>query len=139
MQSHHSKYSILIPEETLARAADYLGALQSEKVQPGARLRHQLSSNDRGLMTPLELLGALLDTKQPQIFAEMTMLGDGSDWNLTELGLLGDISIAVPVSIFDNGHYSAPHSPHTRLFRDTGIHPRCALTQWARSTPSRLG
>jgi hypothetical protein len=44
--------------------------------------------------------------------------GDGSDWNLTELGILGDISIAVSVTIFDNGHHTAP-VPHVEPFAGT--------------------
>jgi hypothetical protein len=64
-------------------------------------------------MTAEDLLGKLFDTKQPQIFAEMAVAGDGSDWSLTELGLLGDVSIAVPVTIFDDGNHHAPtlHDP----------------------------
>lgn len=134
MQSQHSKYSILIPEETLARAADYLGALQEKGTQLGVRLRHSLSSSDLNLMTPLDLLGALLDTKQPQIFAEMTVVGDGSDWNLTELGLLGDVSIAVPVSIFDNGHHTAPIA-HTPAFSGTLVFTPGALLRNGQGQP----
>jgi hypothetical protein len=58
-----------------------------------------------------DLLGKLFDTKKPQIFAEMVVVGDGTDWNLSELGLLGDVSIAVPVTIFDDGNHSFP-TPH---------------------------
>ena len=43
----------------------------------------------------------------------MVVVGDGSDWNLIELGLLGDVSVAAPVTIFDDGHHDAPtrHEP----------------------------
>ena len=60
-----------------------------------------------------DLLGKLFDTKIPQIFAESEVVGDGSDWNLTELRLLGDISVAVPVTIYDNGkhHHPIQHQP----------------------------
>lgn len=40
--------------------------------------------------------------------AEKIQLGDGTDWTLTELGLLGDISIAMSVTIFDNGAHQNP-------------------------------
>lgn len=66
-------------------------------------------------MTGQDLLANLFDTKQPQIFAEMAVAGDGSDWSPTELGMLGDVSIAVPVTIFDDGNHNAP-TPHARPF-----------------------
>jgi hypothetical protein len=45
--------------------------------------------------------------QKKQIFAESSVRGDGSDWNLTELTLLGDISMAMEVDVFDNAlHYS---------------------------------
>ena len=44
-------------------------------------------------------LDTLLNTKPPQIFEGSAVAGDGSDWDLTELGVLGDVSIAVPVTI----------------------------------------
>jgi len=108
-------YSIIIPEDTLARAANYLQALRLGQVQAGALLNHRLRGADLRSMTEQDLLGSLFDTKQPQIFAEMAVIGDGSDWNITELGLLGDVSIAVPVTIFDDGNHSAP-TPHEPPF-----------------------
>jgi hypothetical protein len=35
-------------------------------------------------------------------------MGDGSDWTTAELCILGDISIAVFVTIFYNGHHTKP-------------------------------
>lgn len=106
-------YSIIIPEDTLARASDYLQALRVGRAQAGSLLADRLRGADLRAMMELELLGKLFDTRRPQIFAEMGVAGDGSDWNLTELGLLGDISIAVPVTIFDDGSHSSPtlHEP----------------------------
>ncbi len=104
-------YSIIIPEDTLARASDYLQALRVGRVQAGALLHNRLRDADLRAMTEQDLLGKLFDTKLPQIFAEMEVVGDGSDWNLTDLGLLGDVSIAVPVTIFDDGNHSTP-TPH---------------------------
>jgi hypothetical protein len=108
-------YSIIIPEDTVARAAAYLQALRVGRSQPGALLHDRLRGADLRAMTVQDFLGKLFDTKQPQVFAEMAVAGDGSDWSLTELGLLGDISIAVPVTIFDDGNHSAP-TPHTPAF-----------------------
>lgn len=97
-----SHYSIIVPEDTMARAADYLNGLREGRLQPGALLRHHLQGADLQALTELGLLAALFDTKRPQIFAESAVAGDGSDWALAELGLLGDISVAVPVTIFDD-------------------------------------
>ena len=99
----------------MARAADYLEALRVGRTQPGALLRDRLQGADVRAMTERELLGRLFDTKQPQVFAEMAVAGNGSDWSLTELGLLGDVSIAVPVTVFDDGNHSTP-TPHAPAF-----------------------
>lgn len=108
-------YSIIIPEETVTRAADYLERLRVGWTQPGAYLRDRLQGVDVRALTELDLLGMLIDTKPPQIFAEMAVSGDGSDWSLTELGLLGDLSIAVPVTVFDDGNHHSP-TPHRPPF-----------------------
>lgn len=92
---------ILIPNETRTRLAEYESAIRSGQVKPGARLAGALKGED-------DLTTALLRTKLPQIFAESAVAGDGSDWNLTELGLLGDISVAMDVTVFDDDRHSAP-------------------------------
>ncbi len=99
------KHTILVPPETRARAADYFREIREGSAEAGKFFQAagpaSISSNDAEL-------AALLDTKIPQIFAESAVAGDGSDWNLTELGILGDISIAVPVTIFDDGRHRRP-------------------------------
>jgi hypothetical protein len=94
-------YEILIPDETRQRLAEYEVAVRSGNTQPGARLAARLNADH-------DFLTALLRTKQPLIFAESAVAGDGSDWNLTELGLLGDISVAMDVTVFDDGRHSNP-------------------------------
>ncbi len=101
-------YSIIIPEETMIHAADYLERLRLSKAQPGGYLCDRLQGADVRALTELDLLSKLIDNKPPQIFAENAVSGDGSDWILTELGLLGDISIAVPVTVFDDGNHHFP-------------------------------
>jgi hypothetical protein len=87
-------------------------------------------------MTELELLGKLMDTKRPQIFAEKAVAGDGTDWSLTELGLLGDVSIAVPVTVFDDGNHHAP-TPHVPPFSGTLIFtPGALLRNGQKRTPA---
>jgi hypothetical protein len=129
-------YSIIVPEDTVARAGDYLQALRVGRAQAGALLHDRLQAADLRAMTELELLGKLFDTKRPQIFAEMTVAGDGSDWSLTELGLLGDVSMAVPVTIFDDGNHKTP-TPHAPPFSGMLIFtPGALLRNGRRHTPA---
>lgn len=113
-------YSILLPKETLARASGYLTALRTGRAEPGARLRDCLQGSHVRALSALDLVGRLVDTKPAQIFAESAVSGDGSDWSLVELGLLGDISIAVPVTIFDDGNHRSPRV-HAAPFKGTLI------------------
>lgn len=108
-------HTLLLPDETRTRLVEYLAALRAGKVFAGKRLRGNLAGLELAALTEAGFLDALLNTKPPQIFAESAVAGDGSDWNLTELGILGDISIAIPVTIFDNGHHTAP-IPHPEPF-----------------------
>jgi hypothetical protein len=94
-------YEILIPAETRRRLAAYESDLASGLATPGRRLAATLQGQS-------DFTTALLRTKQPLIFAESAVAGDSSDWNLTELGLLGDISVAMDVTIFDDGRHTGP-------------------------------
>jgi hypothetical protein len=118
--------AILIPDETKEHAAEYLEALRIQQASPGALLSQHRSFSRINEIDELDLLGMLFDTKQPQIFAEIAVHGDGSDWTLTELGLLGDISIGVPVTVYDNGHHTAP-SIHAEPFEATLVYTPGAL------------
>ena len=106
------KYKTLLSETSWQRAHDYLRSLQAGG-QPGRFLQAKLAGLDVALLTVEAFLEQLIRTKRPQIFAESAVAGDGTDWNLTELGLLGDISIAAPVTFFDNGRHQKPdvHQP----------------------------
>lgn len=101
-------YSILVPAPTLERAQACLDALRTGRLQAGRLLAEQAGSRHFMEADALGLLARLFDTRQAQIFAESAVAGDGSDWNLVELGLLGDISVVVPVTVFDNGAHQHP-------------------------------
>ncbi len=129
-------HSFIIPEETRERAAAYLTALRGGGVRAGKHLRERLGSIDLTTITPAALLDFLIDTKVPQIFAESAVAGDGSDWNPTELGILGDISVPVPVTIFDNGNHTHP-VPHPEPFPGTLVFTPGALLRNGRGqTPA---
>lgn len=118
--------TLIIPEETHVRLTEYLALLRTGFVPAGKRLREGLAGVAPETLTESVLLAALLDTKPPQIFAESEVAGDGSDWNPTELGILGDLSISVPVTVFDNGQHAAP-LPHREPFPATLVFTPGAL------------
>lgn len=112
-QSPSARYSILFPQLVWDRAEEYLSAIQTDSSVAGNLLAERLTQKAVASLKAEELLGELFETKKPCCFAESGVHGDGTDWNLTELGLLGDISVAVPVTIFDDGRHHEPevHRP----------------------------
>lgn len=102
------KYTILTSQLTWDEQLEpYIQNLQAGK-EPGRLLQNRLAQPPNALESTIPFLKELMNTKKPQIFAESAIIGDGSDWNLTELAILGDVSIATPVTIFDNGRHQAP-------------------------------
>ena len=99
---------LLVPEPTRLRLAKYLYALQTGSVTPGAYLKRRLHDDSLKTLNADVLLDRLIATKIPRLYAESEVAGDGSDWNQIELGLLGDLSVAVPVTVFDDGRHTAP-------------------------------
>ena len=102
-----SKYKALLSQSTLDKAMNYLKSLQSG-AQAGGQLEALLQLQTLDALSVFGLIELLMQTKQPQIFAESTVSGDGTDWNLDELSILGDISVAVPVVAYDNGRHQNP-------------------------------
>ena len=76
-----SKYSIIIPQDTLLRANKYLQELQFDRTLPGKRLQSLIQKEELKQFQSSDLLGKLLTPKY-QIFAESEVVGDGSDWNV---------------------------------------------------------
>ena len=97
-------YQVLLHRAALDKCNRYLQELKSGAVA-GQRLASALASLEENSLEPAQLLELLINTKQPQIFAEMAVRGDGSDWNQRELSILGDVSFAVPVTVYDDGKH----------------------------------
>lgn len=107
------QYEIIISNETWKQKLEpYRRQVFSTK-SAGQYLQNRLLANDFAELSTIDFLHALLNTKKPQIFAESAVAGDGSDWTQAELAILGDVSIATPVTIFDNGRHRNPdiHNP----------------------------
>lgn len=102
------RYKILVNKKTYDKARSYLRNLKVGKFEPGSYLYQKLKNMDIARLSSEEFIETLVRTKNPQIFAESAVFGDGSDWNLHELSILGDLCIAVSVIVYDNGR---PHRP----------------------------
>jgi len=100
-------YKFLINKETQKKTDVYLEKLRGG-VQPGKYLGEKLGEVEFENIDFEDLLEMLIQTKRPQIFAESQVSGDGSDWTLEELSILGDVSAAVPVTVYDNGLHQFP-------------------------------
>lgn len=101
------KYLIILGQDTLKHIETYAGFL-TKGGQSGENLAKGLAGKSLAGLDKWQLLSTLINSKKPQIFAESEVSGDGSDWTLEELGILGDISIGMTVKIFDNGAHQNP-------------------------------
>jgi hypothetical protein len=101
-------YRILLNRETFKKLETYKNSLIMGKLNPGQFLKNSIGSSDLKKLDSIEFLDCILNTKKPQIYAESEVCGDGRDWNLSELSILGDIAIYVPVKAYDNGKHVNP-------------------------------
>lgn len=110
-------YNIVISEQTLNALLQYKSDIASGRTLPGDRLKEALEETGiplAGIETQ-DFIQALLATKQPLIFAESQIRGDGTDWTHRELALLGDINITMQAKAYDNGAWK----PSDKIF---GVH-----------------
>ena len=106
-------YTVIVNQATLHRVETYRQNIADGREAAGDLLRNQLRETDAAALNTEQFLECLLNTKQPQIFAESAVRGDGRDWSLIELQLLGDVSIGMGVNVFDDGRHQAPHIHET--------------------------
>lgn len=97
------QYDIVMSEQTLEKINEYRNNLISGQEQPGAFLQDKLQGKSVKDLKTNEFIEILLSTKKPVFFAESAIKGGGRDWNNSELKILGDINVTVPVKIHDNG------------------------------------
>jgi len=107
MRTHKPVYTILLHRKAWGKLITYQEHLISGG-SAGANFSEQLSDKNLSNIPNESFLEALIRTKRPQVFAESAVSGDGTDWNPRELSILGDISIGLPVQIYDNGRHNSP-------------------------------
>jgi hypothetical protein len=97
----------LCSEETLLKVESYLKSLIAGTTKPGVRLAEVLfvaKIADFSTINAKQLIAFLMDTRKPKIFAEREPNLDGSDWNLQENAILGDIVFSTTgTRAFNNG------------------------------------
>lgn len=119
-RAQYQSFQVLMHEKTLHKLIDYKQQISQQRVIPGRYFQDELSEkiNDLTELSLDNFTVCLLRTKKPTIYAESSVYGNGYDWNQEELSILGDISVAAPVTIYDNGKHSAP-KPHPVPFKGT--------------------
>ena len=127
-------YKCIIGKETYSKIQKYLDELKRSR-EPGNFLNAKLSTVNLKELSTEQFFEILVSTKRPQIFAESAVCGNGLDWNLTELSILGDLGIAVPVTIFDNGQHHCP-DVHGIPFEGTLLYIPGALLNSYAETPA---
>jgi hypothetical protein len=100
-------YQVLVSQETFDQSSAYLEKLRTGK-STGSYLQSQLCDQDIFEISNHNFIELLLRTKRPRIFAESAVYGDGTDWTQEELAILGDISIAIPVTVYDDAKHRQP-------------------------------
>lgn len=111
-------YYVVMSEESFIKIIQYKQEIFSNPKLAGAYLKTIIQKSSKSLseMSNAEFIELILATKKPSIFAEAAIKGGGKDWNNRELGILGDINITMPVTIYDNGVWpsSNGYPPHFR-------------------------
>ncbi len=108
-------HKVIIHAQAYQNLTRHAARIQAGTIEIGAYLRKLLINTEPSALNAEVLLNLLLQTKLPQIFAESQVLGDGTDWSLAELKLLGDIGVACLVTIYDDGRHQKP-SIHESVF-----------------------
>jgi hypothetical protein len=127
-------YQVLINTETFRKVVTYIDQIKSGTT-PGRYLFDRIKYLDLNQITTIEFIELLVRTKQPQIFAETEVYGNGIDWNQTELSILGDISIVTPVTVYDNGKHRHPDLHHIPFAATLIFTPGALLRNGNQITP----
>lgn len=127
-------YRWILNNEYRERLRQWRSALYKGSIEPGRHMKAALKGRNPAGMTTPALFNALMQTRKPTIFAESAVIGDGRDWSFEELGLLGDVTCAVPVTVFDNGLHHFPRI-HEAPFKATLLFVSGALMRNGKGNP----
>lgn len=122
------RYKVLLYEGTYRKVKAYFNDWLHANRKMGLYLQKKLNALESSQLSCDEFLEHLVNTKLPRIFVESEVYGDGKDWSQTELAILGDVGIAVPVTVYDNGLHDDP-VVHANPFRATLLYIPGALLQ----------
>lgn len=106
------KYKVLIHENSIRKIEEYKSELVKNIKISGNSLRSKLKDLFTGKtldsLTTVQFVDVLLAIKIPQVFSEIQYFSSDACWSSEEARLLGDMSIVMPVKVFDNGKKVAP-------------------------------
>lgn len=103
-------YQLLLSKETLNKILQYKQNIEKGLAKPGKFFLEEISKQEKSIseMDITTFTQLLIQSKKPQVFAESQVYHDGSDWTLVEESILGDISVNMPVTMYnDGGHGSS--------------------------------
>lgn len=128
-------YKALASRETMKKVTAYHRSL-AEGEMPGKYFKKRLANLPVEKLSEAEFLEIFVNTKKLCIYPESSIWGDGTDWNQRELSILGDISIGIPVTIYDDGRHLYPQT-HKNPFKGTLLFtPRALLSSYWGDTPA---
>jgi hypothetical protein len=127
------KYSVHTSQENMDAVKKYQEDLIAGKAEMGAKLKAVVGDRDIKSLTTEQFLELIIQTKEPKFLAEGAYKGGGKDWNAREAWILGNINIAVPVTIFDDGQRPTQNNTvshiqvHDKPFQGTLLYTPGAL------------
>jgi hypothetical protein len=106
-------YQLLISKKTLDLLASYKYKLANNLQIPGPLFLEELSKQEQSVnkMDLTTFAQLLIQTKKPQVFAE-SQQHDGSDWTLDEERILGDVTVNMAVTMYNDGGHGASYKIH---------------------------
>lgn len=106
LPSDQQQIDIVLAKSAMERVNHYSDSLKKGLATPGEKLTEYCNSYLNKYpkdLKPIELLQALLRTKEPVIFTESQAKLDGSDWSAIEYEILCSAGIMYEVTTYDNG------------------------------------
>lgn len=74
----------------------------------GKKVSQNLRAQSLRDLSLKDLFEALVNSREPTKYAESEVVGNGSDWTQDELSLMGDMTFACEVEVFDDGKHVSP-------------------------------